>query len=81
VPTTIIAESARVAVQPKSPRGDPRVSRASVHERRRVGKQQACRQRLAFEGLDNGWCADPDRLQRICDWLGLDDVQRFFDRW
>lgn len=46
-------------------------------------KQQARRQRLAFESLDNGfrWCADPDRLQRICDQLGPDDVQRFFARW
>jgi hypothetical protein len=46
-------------------------------------KQQARRQGLAFESLDNGfrWCADPARLQRICDRLGPDDVQRFFDRW
>jgi hypothetical protein len=47
------------------------------------GKQQARRQELAFESLDNGfrWCANPDRLQRICDRLGPTDVQRFFDRW
>jgi hypothetical protein len=46
-------------------------------------KQQARRQGLAFESLDNGfrWCADPTRLQRICDRLGPSDVQRFFDRW
>lgn len=46
-------------------------------------KQQARRTGLAFDSLDNGfrWCADPDRLQRICDRLGPDDVQRFFDRW
>jgi hypothetical protein len=46
-------------------------------------KQQARRQGLAFESLDNGfrWCADPTRLQRICDRLGPTDVQRFFDRW
>ena len=46
-------------------------------------KQQARRQGLAFESLDNGfrWCADPARLQRICDRLGPSDVQRFFDRW
>ena len=46
-------------------------------------KQQARRRGLAFESLDNGfrWCADPARLQRICDRLGADDVQRFFDRW
>jgi len=46
-------------------------------------KQQARRQGLAFESLDNGFrcCAEPARLQRICDRLGPDDVQRFFDRW
>jgi hypothetical protein len=46
-------------------------------------KQQARRQGLAFDSLDNGfgWCADPTRLQRICDRLGTTDVQRFFDRW
>ncbi len=46
-------------------------------------KQQARRQGLAFESLDNGfrWCAHPVRLQRICDRLGPNDVQRFFDRW
>src|SRR5438876_2616949 len=46
-------------------------------------KQQARRQELAFESLDNGvrWCADPARLQRICDRLSPSDVQRFFDRW
>ncbi len=46
-------------------------------------KQQARRRALAFDSLDNGfrWCADPARLQRICDRLGPDDVQRFFDRW
>ena len=45
--------------------------------------QQARRQELAFESLDNGfrWCADPARLQRICDRLTPSDVQRFFDRW
>lgn len=46
-------------------------------------KQQARKQRLAFESLDNGfrWCADPTRLQRVCDRLGPDDIQRFFNRW
>jgi hypothetical protein len=46
-------------------------------------KQQARHRGLAFESLDNGFrrCADPARLQRICDRLGPDDVQRFFDRW
>src|SRR5207245_2412268 len=52
-----------------------------------IAAQQPARftaeQGLAFESLDNGfrWCADPARLQRICDRLGPSDVQRFFDRW
>jgi hypothetical protein len=46
-------------------------------------KQQLRRARVAFESLDNGFlaCADPPRLQAICDQLGPADVQAFFDRW
>jgi hypothetical protein len=46
-------------------------------------KQQLRQAGLAFESLDNGFlsCADPGRLQRICDRLGPADVRRFFDRW
>jgi hypothetical protein len=46
-------------------------------------KQQLRQAGLAFESLDNGFlsCADPERLQRICDRLGPADVHRFFDRW
>jgi hypothetical protein len=46
-------------------------------------KQQLGRQGIAFEALDNGfrWCAEPDRLQQVCDALGPGDVQTFFDRW
>jgi hypothetical protein len=46
-------------------------------------KQQLRQAGLAFESLDNGFlaCADPERLQRICDRLGPADVQRFFARW
>jgi hypothetical protein len=35
-------------------------------------KQQARRRGLALESLDNGfrWCADPNRMQRMCDRLG-----------
>src|SRR6266516_1882226 len=46
-------------------------------------KQQARQVGRGFTSLDNGFlaCADPARLQRICDRLGPDDVQRFFDRW
>ena len=46
-------------------------------------KQQLRRAQVRFESLDNGVlaCADPARLQTICDQLGPADVQAFFDRW
>ena len=46
-------------------------------------KQQLRRARVPFDSLDNGFlaCADPARLQAICDQLGPADVQAFFDRW
>ena len=46
-------------------------------------KQQLRREGVAFDSLDNGFlaCADPTRLQAICDRLGPADVQAFFDRW
>jgi len=46
-------------------------------------KQQLRQERITFESLDNGFlsCEDPVRLQAICDALGPDDVQSFFDRW
>ncbi len=46
-------------------------------------KQQLRRAQVRFDSLDNGFlaCADPSRLQAICDQLGPADVQAFFDRW
>jgi len=46
-------------------------------------KQQARRAGIGFTSLDNGFrsCDDPVRLQAICEALGPDDVQAFFDRW
>jgi len=46
-------------------------------------KQQLQRADVAFDSLDNGFlaCADPARLQSVCDQLGPADVQGFFDRW
>jgi hypothetical protein len=46
-------------------------------------KQQLRRAGIGFDSLDNGFlaCADPTRLQAICDQLGPADVQGFFDRW
>jgi hypothetical protein len=46
-------------------------------------KQQLRRADVTFDSLDNGFlaCAEPTRLQTICDQLGPADVQAFFDRW
>jgi len=46
-------------------------------------KQQLRRARIPFPSLDNGFlsCADPTRLQTICDKLGPRDIQQMFDRW
>jgi hypothetical protein len=46
-------------------------------------KQQAARAGIAFTALSNGFasCAQPARLQAICDRFGPSDVQQFFDRW
>lgn len=46
-------------------------------------QQQLRREGIAFDALDNGfrWCAEPERLQQLCDALGPAEVQAFFDRW
>lgn len=46
-------------------------------------KRQAAAEGLAFTELANGFatCANPARLQAMCDRLGPADLQRFFDRW
>ena len=46
-------------------------------------KRQAAHEHLGFTELANGFatCADPTRLQVICDRLGPVDVEAFFERW
>jgi hypothetical protein len=46
-------------------------------------KQQLRRAGVAFEALDNGFlsCADPARLQALCQQLGPDQVETFFEKW
>jgi hypothetical protein len=46
-------------------------------------KRQARREGIEFTELHNGFasCAQPARLQALCDSLGPTDVQAFFDRW
>jgi hypothetical protein len=46
-------------------------------------KQQLRRTGIGFESLDNGFfsCEDPCRLQQVCDQLGPEAIQAFFERW
>ena len=46
-------------------------------------KRQASAQGLCFTELANGFstCSDSARLQAICDRLGPEQIQAFFDRW
>jgi len=46
-------------------------------------KLQAAKQGLSYRVLANGFasCDDPVALQRVCDSLSADDIQRFADRW
>jgi hypothetical protein len=46
-------------------------------------KQRLRAEGIGYEALDNGFlsCQRPDRLQEICDSLGPQDIQSFFDRW
>jgi hypothetical protein len=46
-------------------------------------KQQLKAEGIGFEPLDNGLlsCRQPERLQQICDSLGAEQVQSFFERW
>ena len=46
-------------------------------------KRQLERQKIAYQALDNGFlsCADPENLQRICDALGPEEIERAFHKW
>lgn len=46
-------------------------------------KRQAQKASIEFEALDNGFlsCSEPERLQAICDELGPEQIQVFFDKW
>lgn len=46
-------------------------------------KRQATAAGIGFTELSNGFAAadDPDRLQAICDTLGPEQIEDFFDRW
>jgi len=46
-------------------------------------KRQLDQAGIAFDALDNGFwkCADPARLQKLCDQLGPEQIQAFLHRW
>ena len=46
-------------------------------------KQQLARKDIAFEALDNGIlsCADPARLQQICDGLSAEKIDGLLRKW
>jgi hypothetical protein len=46
-------------------------------------KRQLRKRGIAFAALDNGFlsCADPQALQTICDELGPEQIQAFFEKW
>ena len=46
-------------------------------------KQQLRKKGIAFEALDNGFlsCQESDKLQELCDQLGPEQIQAFFDYW
>src|ERR1700736_6376535 len=46
-------------------------------------KRQLEKRKIAYEALDNGFlsCAEPEKLQKICDSLGPQDIDRVFRKW
>src|SRR6266542_7114358 len=46
-------------------------------------KRQLEQRGIPFEALDNGigWCADPRRLQALCDGLSAEKIDAFFRKW
>jgi hypothetical protein len=46
-------------------------------------KRQLEKRKIAYEALDNGFlsCVEPEKLQKICDSLGPEDIDRMFRKW
>jgi len=46
-------------------------------------KRQLDKKKIAYEALDNGFlsCAEPGKLQEICDALGPENIDRVFRKW
>jgi DNA-binding HxlR family transcriptional regulator len=54
-----------------------------VPQRPRIRQGQLAQRRIAFEALDNGVlsCAEPKRLQQICDGLSGDKINALLRKW
>jgi len=59
------------------------VERETVPQRARMVQTADGERKIAYEALDNGFlpCADPQKLQHICDSLGPEDIDRMFRKW
>ena len=46
-------------------------------------KRQLDNRGIVYEALDNGFlsCAEPERLQQVCDSLGPEQIERVFRKW
>ena len=46
-------------------------------------KRQLEKKKIAYEALDNGFlsCSEPGKLQKLCDSLGPDEIDRVFRKW
>ncbi len=46
-------------------------------------KRQLDKGKIPYQALDNGFlsCAEPEKLQQICDSLGPEDIERVFRKW
>jgi hypothetical protein len=46
-------------------------------------KRQLEKRNIGYEALDNGFltCAEPEKLQQICDSLGPEEIERLFRKW
>src|ERR1700686_2123343 len=46
-------------------------------------KRQLEKKGIAYEALDNGFlsCAEPGKLQQVCDSLGPEEIDRVFGKW
>jgi hypothetical protein len=46
-------------------------------------KRQLDQRHIGYEALDNGFlsCSEPVKLQKICDSLGAEDIERVFRKW